>query len=430
MKTRHGLLLVMLLSANSLAAADIFSSPTAQDVPALIRSLGDHNVQLGASRALASLKTTAVPALVESLESESSETQIWAAYTLGQIGHDAALSVSGLARVVTQSDDPYARQAAVRAIGQVATAKSANKPVAVGVLIDALSDQNHRVRLRSATSLQQLGPDAHEATDKLISSFADEPVREAAMAAVVAIGRTSVPELIKALADDARRLEAARALRKLDPAAARKAGVHSPSERDIPALRLALENESRNHKSRIEAAKQLGETGVAAAPILISAFSSSDEQVARAAARAFENVGASAMPQLTESLANESAVVRARAADALGAIGPDARPAIPGLVSRLSDTDRTVQHRVVVALGALGEAASEAIPQLIEVMQNPRVLEPTRQLALKILARAASGPKREVIIEALKKSSEDSNYGVSSLASYSLRQLEKQTSPD
>lgn len=430
MKARHGLLLAMLLSANSLAAADIFSSPTEQDVPALIRSLEDNNVQLGASRALASLKATAVSALIESLESESSETRIWAAYTLGQIGHDAALSVPDLARVTIQSDDPYVRQSAVRALGHVATAESADKPVAIRALIEGLSDPDYRVRLRSATSLQCLGPHAHEATDKLINSFADEPVREAAMAAVVAIGRTSVPQLIKALADDTRRLEAAQVLRKLDSAAARKAGADSLSEDDIPALQLALENESCARKSRIEAAEQLGETGVAAAPILITAFSSSDELVARAAAKAFEDVGPAAIPQLTESLANESAAVRAKAADALGAIGADARLAVPGLVSRLADKDRNVQHRVVVAFGSLGEAASEAIPALIEVMQNQRVLEPTRQLALKVLVRAAQGAQRDVVIEALRKSSEDSNYGVSSLASYSLRQLEEQASTD
>jgi HEAT repeat protein len=430
MKTRHGLLLAILLSANSLVTADIFTSPTARDVPKLIRSLEDDNVQLGASRALASLKTAAVPALVETLESESSETRNWAAYTLGQIGHDAAPSVPTLARVVTQYDDPYERQAAARALGQVATAESADKPVAVRALIDGLSDPDHRVRLWSATSLRRLGPHAHEATDKLISSFTDEPVREAAMAAVVAIGKTSVPELVKALNDDTRRLEAAWALRKLDPVAARKGGVDSPSERDIPALRLALENRSRNEKSRIEAAKQLGQTGVAAAPILIAAFSSSDEQVARAVARAFEDVGPSAIPQLTESLANESVVVRAKSADALGAIGPDAKPALSHLVTQLADTDRTVQHRVVMALGSIGETASEAVPALIEVMQNPRVLEPTRQLTLKILVRLASTARHDVIIAALKKSSKDKNYGVSSLASYSLRQLEEQTSTD
>jgi HEAT repeat protein len=206
--------------------------------------------------------------------------------------------------------------------------------------------------------------------------------------------------------------------------------VDSPSERDIPALRLALENRSRNEKSRIEAAKQLGQTGVAAAPILIAAFSSSDEQVARAVARAFEDVGPSAIPQLTESLANESVVVRAKSADALGAIGPDAKPALSHLVTQLADTDRTVQHRVVMALGSIGETASEAVPALIEVMQNPRVLEPTRQLTLKILVRLASTARHDVIIAALKKSSKDKNYGVSSLASYSLRQLEEQTSTD
>jgi HEAT repeat protein len=428
----HVLLLAIFLSASSLTAADIFSSPTEKDVPALVLSLRDSNVQLGASRALASLKSKAVPALVKALGSESSEVRIWAAYTLGQIGHHAAAAVPRLAETISKGTDPHERSAAARSLGQIATAKTAAKPVAVRALVHGLSDSNGRVRARSAASLGQLGPEAREATSALIKLFSDEPSRQAAQKAVIQIGQAAATELVASLDDDTLRLEAAHVLRNIDPAAARKAGVDHPSKKDLPALLIAVRNETRDTRSRVEAAVQIGEVGIEGAPILIAEFSNGDEQVARAAAAAFQKIGSAGVPLLTETLKGESATVRAKAADALGAIGPKAKAAVPNLTALFADSDRTVQHRAVVALGAFGEAASDAVPALIEVMQNPRILEPTRQLALKVLVREATASQRELVIAALEKSSKDGNFGISSLAGYSLKKLKadaKEPSP-
>lgn len=424
---RPGLLLVgilfsVFLNARSFAA-DIYSNPTEDDIPALIRSLADPNVQLGASRALASLQKSSVSLLENALRSESSELRIWAAYTLGQIGHDAAPAVAGLAATVAKATDSHERGVAARSLGQISTAGSADKSVAVQALVTGLSDSDAQVRIRSAVSLGQLGQDAQEATRQLVRLFGDEPVREAARVAVIRIGKAAIPELTTALGNNALRLDAAEALVRIDPKTARKAGVDRPSKKDLPALRLALLNKSRNEKSRIKAAKQLGNIGIDGAPILIAAFSIDSEQVARAAAAAFHQIGSPAVAVLTESLKSESAIVRARSADALGAIGADAKAAVPNLVTAMSDPDRTVQHRAVVALGAFGSSASEAVPGMIAVMQNPRVVEQTRQLSLKAFVKAASDDQRDLVIAALEKSTEDSNFGISSLASYTLKQL-------
>jgi hypothetical protein len=61
-------------------------------------------------------------------------------------------------------------------------------------------------------------------------------------------------------------------------------------------------------------------------------------------------------------------------------------------------------------------------------MQNSRDLEATRQVALKTLARIATA-KHEQILEALRESTKDSNYGISSLAKQMLKKLEVPKSP-
>ncbi len=88
---------------------------------------------------------------------------------------------------------------------------------------------------------------------------------------------------------------------------------------------------------------------------------------------------------------------------------------------------RTVRHRAVNALSALGSSAESAVPALIAVMQNARDAEPTRQLAIKVMGR--TGPRvRDVVVAALEKSTEDGNFGVSSLAKQLLKQLKADAS--
>lgn len=424
--SRCVLLFAVLLSSDSLNA-DIFSSPTQNDIPALITNLGDPNVQLGASRALTSLTNHSVEPLEDSLAAKSSEVRIWAAYTLGRIDHADEVAVPRLAETVSTATDPFERAAAARSLGQIATAKSAATEVAVSSLISGLSDPDDSVRRESATALGKLGPVAQKASDKLIKAFSDEPVREAASASIHAIGKGAVPKLLAALDDDTLRLDAARAMRLLDLDAARRAGVDVSSERDLTTLQLTLDDESHSDKSRIEATLQLGEIGTAAAPILIDAFTSDSESVSRAAAAAFQQVGPDAVQLLTDALKSESATVRTKAADALGAIGPAAKSSLPNLVAALSDSDRTVQHRAVMTLGEFAGTASEAIPALIKVMQNPRILEQTRSLALKVLVRDASDKQRDIVIAALEESSTDKNYGISSLAKVSLRKIQEES---
>jgi len=62
--------------------------------------------------------------------------------------------------------------------------------------------------------------------------------------------------------------------------------------------------------------------------------------------------------------AGEAPVIRAAAADALGAIGPPAKVAIPFLIKALLDEAELVRANAAVALGRMGPLAGDAVPLL------------------------------------------------------------------
>jgi len=71
-----------------------------------------------------------------------------------------------------------------------------------------------------------------------------------------------------------------------------------------------------------------------------------------------------------DDLTDENPLVRAMAAMALGKLGPDARRAVPALISTLREPgqNRVVRGAVVIGLARIGEAA---VPDLIEALKNP-----------------------------------------------------------
>lgn len=413
-------LLVFVLSFACLVATagDIFNHPSVADVPVLIRSFEDSNVRLGASKALVAIGKPAVPQLNEALRSDQLDIQIWSAYSIGKIGPNASAAAPALA-VVLQAEDSDLRAVAARSLGQIRT----NNAEAVALLADSITDDNARVRQAAVVSLGAIGPSAGVAVPQLVNALNDQSVRADAIRALVQIGDDAIPLLMEALASDNIRLEAAEVLRRLDPAAAEQLGIDKPTKTDLNALRISLHNADKDVASRAIAADWLGQLGLDAAPILIAAFSDDKAQVASAASSAFRHVGASAVPLLREALKHESGRVRAVVINALAAIGADAKDALPDIVSALTDVDREVRHRAVKTLDVFGSASEPAIPALIAVMHNPRDSEPTRQLAVKTLARIAP-PEHELTIVALRESTKDSNYGVSSLAKQVLKTLE------
>jgi HEAT repeat protein len=93
--------------------------------------------------------------------------------------------------------------------------------------------------------------------------------------------------------------------------------------------------------------------------------------------------GARAVPVLVELLQQESAdpEQRWRAAELLGAIGPEAADAVPALVAARRDADPHVRAVAVRSLGQLAPASAEAIPELVEALDSAERLPALAALA-------------------------------------------------
>ncbi len=76
---------------------------------------------------------------------------------------------------------------------------------------------------------------------------------------------------------------------------------------------------------------------------------------------------------LAEALKDSDAGVRYSAAEALVAIGPDAKAAVPALAEALKDSDAGVRGAAATALAAIGPDAQAAVPALVEALQDSDV---------------------------------------------------------
>jgi HEAT repeat protein len=107
-------------------------------------------------------------------------------------------------------------------------------------------------------------------------------------------------------------------------------------------------------------------------PNLIQELKSGDDHGRAKAAEAIGRLGPEgkpALPALLLALRDEGELVRQNALRAIIAIGPDAR-AIDGLTIALRDSDDTVRALSASALGGLGPLARRSIPALREAMQD------------------------------------------------------------
>ncbi|MFQ5794128.1 MAG: HEAT repeat domain-containing protein [Candidatus Bipolaricaulia bacterium] len=121
---------------------------------------------------------------------------------------------------------------------------------------------------------------------------------------------------------------------------------------------------------RAEAAFALGAIGPEAqevVPVLAEALRDEDEFVRFGAAFALVEIGPAAVPALVETLRDEDAGVREEAAFVLGEIGS---AAVPVLVEALQDEDVLVRATAAEALEKIGPDAKDAVPALIEALQD------------------------------------------------------------
>ena len=109
---------------------------------------------------------------------------------------------------------------------------------------------------------------------------------------------------------------------------------------------------------------------------------SSQRSAASACEAALRGIGPASVPPLLRLIKSTEPKARVQAVRTIGALGPDAKPAVPHLIGLLSHPD--IRAEAASALGRIGMPARAAVPMLISAVKN-------RDPALRIRAAEALG---------------------------------------
>jgi len=129
---------------------------------------------------------------------------------------------------------------------------------------------------------------------------------------------------------------------------------------------------------------QLWKLGLAALPALNHGLADPDVQIRRNVAL-FLNVAAGGwyerararldirgcLTALIAALADSDSRVRELAAQAIGAIGPEASPAVPALIALLGSAEEGSRNSACIALTGIGPRARAALPALRNALSDP-----------------------------------------------------------
>jgi HEAT repeat protein len=235
-------------------------------------------------------------------------------------------------------------------------------------------------------------------------STKDEDVPGAAAAALSEIGTDAVPTLIEALQDEQPRVRwlAARAVGKLRKQAKAAIPVLEKNLNDKlaavaleSACALILVNADTRKPMLVllaclkhpaaplrwqaaDAVERIGPQAKDAVPALKAMLKDSDKQLPPKAILALTKLGPEAkgaVPDLATMAKESKSPLRQQAVEALGAIGPEAKDSVPDLIDLLSDKEVFFRLAVIRALGDIGMNAKPSIPRLIEVLQEKSASE-------------------------------------------------------
>ena len=237
----------------------------------------------------------------------------------------------------------------------------------IEALLTQVADTSQRVQLQAYRTARQMGPRSAEAVPALLPLLKDPRphVRSGAVAALRGIAQgghlpaSTLPLLLPALSDSEAytRRNAARLLAEVAPR----------DPRVIAALSKALQSDP-DLDVRIIAAFELGESGdPAVIPELVRLAEDSTlrspeaprgTNTARAqAVNALRPFGRRALPAFTSLLKNPTPEVRVAAARQLAALGPEAKGAVPTLATLVTDADSVVA-------GVAANALARIVPRM------------------------------------------------------------------
>jgi HEAT repeat protein len=346
-------------------------------------------------------------ALRHALRDPSPMVRAEAAQSLGQVGPSAAPATAELIATLKDASDTVRCQAAesLSRVGGPATE-------VVNALVGQLADPNPALQLAVLRSLGALKQDAASATEALVPLLraSDEAVRQAAAEAIGQIGAMP-PEALRQLTDA---LESGDNLVRAQTAEV-LGNIGESAAAATPVLVEALADDNDRVRAKAaEALGKLGESATDAVPELVRALKDQDNWVSALAAEALGEIGAASdgpaparvVSGLMRSLRHTNPHVREKAAESLGKLGNDARPALPGLERAAeNDQETAVRRQAIWALGEAGSLSDSGTRIVLAAIEDPH--PELRATALEALGKRAE--PTDAVIASVVRALEDSN---------------------
>jgi len=411
-------------SALSHVAAEMVPKEYELAIPALIESLEDippedpGRVFSEVAWALARVSQKALPYVLDALRHQKAGVRLAAvrALKLAERGDEASLValLNGL-----KDENLTVRCAVAEAIASLAQPLKSPQQVSrfTAPLIEALEDEDRRVRANSAKALGKLQAGTPEAITALTAALADEDysLRTAATRALVEIGKAAVPALAEALGIGNKDVT--------EHAAQALAGIGPQALDALPPLVKVLSDKSATPVTRSKAAWALGEMGAGAVDAgaalkEVVLDTKADVFLRGAAAVALGKVGPK-VPGAAEALISVVGVehMRRQAIEGLGSLGP-----LPGVVEALitlsKHSEAEIRKAVALALRKMG-GAKGAIETLMEMLKDPN--PGVRYSA--VYAIAELGLAAKPAIAALMQSLQDEDSSVRARAAHALGKI-------
>jgi HEAT repeat protein len=268
---------------------------------------------------------------------------------------------------------------------------------AVPALVAALKDPEALVRSNVAEALGLIGDGDRKVAEALAAACGDTDwaVRRAAFGAAGALARGGAfrrgEVIAKGLTDPHEQVRAS---------AARAAGSLGPEGATDEVVKGLLQAAKDHHvdvrRNALQALVTLRAPPRALAPVLAGALTDADEGVRGYAADALHGLGrvapAEVVPPLTAALRSDDASARYYAALALGMIGPPAKAAAPDLIKALDDRVERVAARAAAALGAIGPEEGVVAALRAAAKGGPPLVRMRAEEALRLLETPAKRP--------------------------------------
>ena len=316
-----------------------------------------------------------------------------------------------------KDQEPKVRSSAAESLGGF----SAEAKQSVPVMIESLGDKSVEVRRALILSLGRLGKGMPGAEDA-IRKFADDPdplTRIDAVVAMAGLGKvedSAIPKMLEALGskEEATAKGAARVLGDV--------GTATP-DKVLPGLMAALDKgEDPLSRNSVRVLRYMKNNAATALPQIAALYDKVDHSTrveVTEALLAIDRQGDYAIPVMMKALQSPESKDRREALIGLLRFRSKVDLFLDSLVAGLKDKDPENQLLVVGILKGLGQQAKKAVPDLIRLSQDSDL--PLRTAAVSALSSFT--PPTPEILQALDKSIKDKDMRVRLASIGSLRRI-------